>query len=241
MSITEGTQPVAKTWTGAWTSGSPQTTASFTPESGALLVALLSGDGNPTGGNVTGAISDSLTGTWTLLLRTNTAGSNTGGTAEVWCRDSTNTSMTVTATCSGSTANGGQLVVRTLIGALATASQPGATGTKNNDTPATVQASVAAGTGNMIYAAAFNFDTSTAMTVLGNTTSINAFADATNGDNWAAFKSSGDTAGTATYGYSTSVRGMLSAVEIKASAATAAKAYGSIVVPTWGTHRSYTW
>src|SRR5262249_34555716 len=39
----EGTQPAALTWTGAWTAA--QTTASFTPESGALLVALVSGDG----------------------------------------------------------------------------------------------------------------------------------------------------------------------------------------------------
>ncbi len=213
MSITEGTQPAVVTWTGAWTTA--QTTASFTPESGALLVALVCGSGLQSA-DCTASITDSLSGTWTRLLRTNAHTANTGGTAEVWCRDSPGTSMTVSATGDANTSNGGQLTVRTLIDALATASQNGATGSKVNDSPAAMQQSVAAGTGNKIYGAAFNWDTSTAMTVLANTTAITAFVDSTNGDNWAAFKSTGDTAGTATYGYSTSVRGMFSAVEIKA-------------------------
>lgn len=223
MSITEGTQPVAKTWTGAWTSGTPQTTAAFVPESGALLVALVSGDTPASGTIGTASITDSLSGTWTMLRRQNTqAGGVVGGTAEVWIRDSPNTSMTVTATqATGTAANGGQLTVRTLIGALATASQTGAVnGITTNS--AAVQVSVTAGTGNKIYGAALNWTASTAMTVLANTTAITAVVDATNGDNWAAFKSSGDTAGTATYGYSTSTQAQFAAVEILASAAAAA-------------------
>jgi hypothetical protein len=222
VSITEGTQPAAKQWTGAWTTA--QTTASFTPESGALLVALVSGDGTGGATATTAAITDSLSGTWTLLKRQNTTTGTIGGTAEVWCRDSPGTSMTVSATGSGAPAPGGQLVVRTLIGALAAASQNGAVNGATL-TAAAVQVSVAAGTGNKIYGAAFNFTNSTAMTALGNTSVISAFADTTNGDDWEAFKSSADTAGTATYGYSTADDGMIAAVEIKASAAAAAVSY----------------
>lgn len=215
MSITEGTQPAAKTWTVGWTGG--QTTTSFTPESGALLVALVSADSSPTNAGTTGSVTDSLSGTWTLLKRQNAQNGTVGGIVEVWCRDSPGAALTVTATGSASTANGGQLVVRTLIGAAPAAQQNGATGGALLDV-GTVQLSVAAGTGNMIYGGAFNWTSAAAMTVLANTTSINAFADATNGDNWAAFKSSGDTAGTATYGYSTSTQGQIAAAEIKAAA-----------------------
>jgi len=216
MAITEGTQPAAVTWTGAWTTA--QTTASFTPEAGALLIALLSAD-VPVAGSGTGSITDSLGGTWTLLKRQNSTTANVAGTAEVWVRDSPGAALTVSATqVTGTAANGGQLTVRTLIGALPAASQNGATAGNIFDTGA-VQVSVAAGTGNKIYGSAFNWTASTAMTVLGNTTAITAFADATNGDNWAAFRSTGDTAGTATYGYSTVTQGQIAAVEIKAAAA----------------------
>lgn len=213
MSITEGTQPVAKTWTGAWTTA--QTTASFTPESGALLVALLSGDGSAAG--CTGSITDSLSGSWTLLKRQNTNVGTVNGTCEVWVRDSPGASLTVSATNTANGANGGQLVVRTLIGAEVTANQNGATNGGSFD-PAAIQVSVTAGNGNKIYGAAFNFANSTIMTLLGNSSAVNQFSDTTNGDTWEAFKSSGDTAGTATYGYSTSTSGFIAAVEIKAAA-----------------------
>ena len=214
MSITEGTQPAPVQFTGAWTSA--QTTASFTPESGALLVALVAADGGPSPSTPTASITDSLSGSWTLLKRQNTVGTGLAGTCEVWCRDSPNAAMTVSVTGSGGTQPGGQLVVRTLIGAKATASQNGATAGASPNAGA-VQVSVAAGTGNKIYGAAFNFDTSTAMTPLGNTSVISQFSDSTNGDDWEAFKSSGDTAGTATYGYSSSQNGIIAAVEILAS------------------------
>ena len=218
MSITEGTQPAAVTWTGAWTTN--QTTSSFTPESGALLVALVAGDGN-TNSAITDAVSDSLGGTWTLLKRQNAVTATLGGVASVWCRDSPGASLTVSAKNNnelGAGSTGGQLVVRTLIGAKAAASQNGATGGASPSTGA-VQVSVAAGTGGRIYGAAFNYDNSTAMSALANTSVINAFADSTNGDDWEAFKSSADTSGTATYGYSTSHNGMIAAAEILAAPA----------------------
>jgi hypothetical protein len=219
VSISEGTQPAAVQWTGAWTSA--QTTASFTPESGALLVALVSGDGLGSG-TVTAAISDSVNGTtgWVLLKRQNTQNGTLGGTAEVWIKNSPAVSMTVSVTGSGSMANGGQLVVRTLIGAEVVANQNGAVAGAAFTSAAAVQVSVAAGTGNRVYGAAFNWDNSTPMTALGNTTVIAANADATNGDTWEAYKSSADTAGTATYGYSTSHLGQIAAAEIIAAAVT---------------------
>jgi len=230
VSITEGTQPAALQWTGAWTTN--QTTASFNPESGALLVALVAGDGIGSTGTITASVTDSLGGSWTLLKRQNANTSLVGGTAEVWCRDSPGTALTVSTSTSGAAAApGGQLVVRTLIGALATASQPGATAGAS-PASAAVQVSVAAGTGNKIYGAALNYDTSTVMTVLGNTTAISQFADATNGDTWEAFKSTGDTAGTATYGYSTTHNAMIAAVEIKAAASAAGATPGALIVPS---------
>ena len=213
MSITEGTQPVVKTWTGAWTTA--QTTAAFVPESGALLVALLAADSSAVNSGQTGSITDSLSGSWTLLKRQNQQDGVVGGLEEVWCRDSPGVSLTVSATGSANTANGGQLVIRTLIGAKPAAQQNGATGSAFLNTGA-VQCSVAAGTGNKIYGAAHNWTNSTAMTDAGNTSDINQFSDATNGDVWAAFKSTSDTAGTATYGYSTSTQGGVAAVEILA-------------------------
>lgn len=216
MAITEGTQPAPITWTGAWTTA--QTTASFTPEAGALLVALVCGSG-VSSANATAAISDSINGTtgWVLLQRTNAHTGNTAGTAEVWVKDSPGSAMTVSATGTANTLSGGQLTVRTLTGALAAASQNGAVGTIVNDTVVAMQASIAAGTGNMIYGTAYNWDAAATMTTLGNTSAIQSAQDSTNGDTWCSFKSSGTTAGTATYGYSTTCRGMFSGVEIKAS------------------------
>lgn len=217
MAITEDTanQPVAVTFTAVWNLG--QTTASFTPQAGTLLVALLSGDGSATL-TTTGALTDSTGGTWSLLRRNNAVSNNVGGTAEVWCRylSAAPGSMTVTATGSVNSLGGGQLTVRCLMGASST--QPGAVNGASLGNAAAVQASVAAGTGNAVYGAALNWTDSTAMTVLGNTTAVTAFVDTVHGDNWAAFKSSAATAGTATYGYSSSKQGQLAAAEILAEA-----------------------
>ena len=221
MAITEDTtNPAIKTWTGAWTSA--QTTASFTAAANTLIVAILSAAGGSPSLTVTGAISDSLSGGWTLLKRQNTAGTNIGGTCEVWIRNGggVNTAapgaMTVSAVvASGTGGTGGQLNVLCLLGADITANQNGATAGATFNNAAAVQVSVAAGTGGKIYGAALNWSTSTALTVLGNTSDSRSTSDATNGDWWGSFKSTGDTAGTATYGYSTSVIGHIAAAEIK--------------------------
>jgi hypothetical protein len=225
VAITEDTanQPVTVTWTGVSTTA--HTTAAFTPTAGSLLVALVDIDGSSASGSlVTGAVTDSVVGTWTLLARQNTiAVGNVGGTAEVWIRylPSAPGSMTVSVTGSGTgIANGGQLTVRSLLGAASTQSGNATAGA----TPfggAADSVSVAAGAGNWIYGAAFNFNDSGAWVVLANTTAITATVDATNGDNWMAFKSSAATAGTATYGYSSVIRGMIVAAEVIAATAPA--------------------
>lgn len=219
MAISEGTQPAQVNWTGAWTTA--QTSASFTPEAGALLVVMICGDGTGgTGNEVTAVVSDSVGGTagWVLLKRQNANTATIGGTCEVWCKDSPGTAMTVSVTGAGSgLSTGGTMLVRTLIGADTRANQNGAVNGATL-TSAAVQCSVAAGTGNRVYGAAFNFATSTAMTALANSTGY-PFSDTTNGDCWEAFKSPADTAGTATYGFSTAVDGKIAAAEIIASAA----------------------
>lgn len=223
MAITEdtGNQPAAVTTTGVWT-GTALTTAAFSAQAGTLIVAILAGFGNSTAA-VTGAITDSLSGSWTLLKRQNGFTSGvTQGTAEVWARYVATApgSMTVKAVASANGGPGGQLVVRCLLGANPT--QPGALGghdTGGGAGQSAAQCSVAAGTGNVIYGAAMNSDSATLLTVLGNTTSVAAFSDSTNGITEHAFKSTSTTAGTATYGYSTSVHHDMCAVELLAAAA----------------------
>jgi hypothetical protein len=196
--ITEGTQPTPTHPTGTTT-----TSASFTPESGALLVALVAADGLSTAAT-TASVTDSLGGTWTLLKRVNAFSSVNaiGGTAEVWCRDSPGTSMTVTA--SGWASNAGDLTVRTLLGALPAAQQPGATGA--SATGATVPPTAIltpTQIDSWIYAAILDYTTNATLTANAQSTLIDQFVDATNGDTWATFKAAAGTSAlsSTTYGF----------------------------------------
>lgn len=226
MPITEDTanQPAALQWAGAWTSA--QVSAPFSPQAGTLLLALLAADGT-NAGTVTGAITDSAGAgggpdTWHLLHRQNTNSGSTGGTAEVWCRylSTAPGSMTVSVTGSGATAGGGQLVVRSLLGA--NPSQAGAhTGTtgagilmQTTLTPATA--------GNAVYGASVNWTNATTSTANAQTTGISSFLDGTNVDTWNAFKGTAATTTSATsYGYSSpsGIAVQVAAVEIQTAAA----------------------
>jgi hypothetical protein len=224
VTITEGTQPTPTHPTGTTT-----TSASFTPESGALLVALVAADGLSTAAT-TATVTDSLGGTWTLLKRVNAFSSVNaiGGTAEVWCRDSPGTSMTVTA--SGWASNAGDLTVRTLIGAKPAAQQPGATGAST--TGATVPPTAIltpTQIGSRIYGAALDYTTNATLTANANTTSIDQFVDATNGDTWATFKASADTAAlsSTTYGY-TNANAAYNVAAVEILAATTAGSPASV-------------
>jgi hypothetical protein len=215
VAITEDTanQPAA-----VHAGGTSGTTGSFTPPASRLLVALVAVDGN-SGTATTVTMSDTASGVWSLLRRTNSSVAGLGGSAEVWIRDCITSPGAITVTASwagGGGAVGGNVVVRTLIGAAPVASQTGATGGASG-TPGTVAASVTPNTlGSRIYGAALDYTSAITMTVNANTTSIDQFVDTTNGDTWAVFKASADTASLSatSFGYSTSASFNLAAAEV---------------------------
>jgi len=196
--IIEGTQPTPTHPTGTTT-----TSATFTPETGALLVALVAANGLSTAAS-TASLSDSLGGTWTLLKRVNVFSSvnGLGGTTEVWCRDSPGTSMTVTA--SGWGANAGNLTVRTLIGALPAALQVGATGASTTGAAVPPTAILTpTQSDSWIYGACLDYTTNASMVANAQSSLIDQFQDATNGDTWATFKGAAGTSAlsSTTYGF----------------------------------------
>jgi hypothetical protein len=229
VAITEGTQP-----TPVHATGLSATTASFTPEANTLLVALVAADGLSTVALST-AVSDSLSGSWTLLKRQNTI-TGVGGAAEVWIRDigASPASMTVTANWNNAAGtNGGNLTVRTLIGALPVAQQTGATGGNGGSSVAPTCSLTPTQIGSRIYGAALDYTTNATLTANANTTSIDQFPDATNGDTWATFQASGDTSSlsSTSYGYTNANAAYnVAAAEILA-AATAGDAPQPIVAP----------
>lgn len=187
MAISEDTanQPAA-----VHSSTMTATTASFSPQASTLLVALLAVDGAGGGSATTAAVTDSLAGSWTLLKRQNNTGGGVGGSAEVWCRylSSAPGSMTVTGTWSTNGANGGNLVVRSLLGANNV--QNGAVG-GTGGTPVAPTATLTPTTvGAWVYGACLDYSTNASMTANANTSLIDQFQDATNGDTWATFKGS---------------------------------------------------
>jgi hypothetical protein len=213
--ITEGVQPAALVWEDA--NGTTKTTVSFSPAASTLLVALVNIDGSETGGAVTAAVTDSTGGTWTLLKRQNTVTATVGGSAEVWCRDLSSAPGALTVSVIGSGTGmlpGGSLVVRSLVNASPT--QNGATAGATPTMADTMAVSVAAATGNRVYGTAFNYEGPIAITPNAATTAVLHQEDFTNGAVYAAFKSSADTTGTATYGYTNQTRGQIAAVTIKA-------------------------
>lgn len=188
MAISEdtGSQPAAV----HTSAGTPATTASFSPQAGTLLVAMI-GTNGPSGTAVTATITDSLSGSWTLLKRQNTS-TSMGGTAEIWCRylNTAPGSMTVTGSWTGAD-TGANFVVRCLLGASPT---------QNGATAATGGSSIAPNTaisptqfGSWVYGALMDWTASTTMVANSNTTIIDQFNDTTNGDTYAALKASAST------------------------------------------------
>jgi hypothetical protein len=192
VAITEGTQP-----TPVHPTGTTATTGAFTPEANSLLVALVAADGTSTA-TTTASLSDSLSGSWTLLKRQNSINSGApgdlGGTAEVWIRDIGSSPASMTVTASGWASNAGNLTVRTLIGALPVAQQTGATGGAGGGSIAPTATVTPNSDGSRIYGAALDYTTNATLTANAATTSIDQFVDGTNGDTWATFKGSADTA-----------------------------------------------
>lgn len=185
MAISEDTsnQPVA-----VHSTTRVATTASFSPQANTLLVALVAVDGAATLAT-TAAITDSLSGTWTLLIRENVKITGTlGGSSEVWCRylSSAPGSMTVTSTWSVNGQPGGNLVVRSLLGADPT--QPGATGVSGAASINPVASLTPTVIGSWVYGAILDYTTNATLVANANTTIIDQYVDATNGDTWGTIK-----------------------------------------------------
>ena len=237
----DGSSPAAVTWTGTWTSA--KTTSSFTPPAGLYIIALLSADGTANAA-CTGSVSDSLTGSWSLLKRQNYVQGGFGGTAEVWFRTTvtTNTSMTVSATCTANGSTGGLLVAQVLTGCKST--QAGVTGGTQH-LPGVLTIAITPGAaGNLVFGAGYDYDASTAFTANGSTTSLSVFQDSTNGDTWGTFKGSSTTVtSSTTFGWSTpaSCNNNICAVEIQAAAGAAFIAEPNPMVVNPAQVRSYNW
>lgn len=220
------------------------TTASFSPQANTLMVALVSADGAGGASATTAAVTDSLSGTWTLLKRQNNTGGGVGGSAEVWCRyvSSAPGSVTVTATWNTNGAAGGALTVRCLLGANST--QPGAVGGTGGTPVAPTATLTPTVIGSWVYGANLNFSASTSMTANANTTRIDQFQDTTNGDNWNSFKGATAVASlsSTTYGYTNSNTSYnTAAAEILAAAGGGAVVQPPPVVVGQAVSRAATW
>jgi hypothetical protein len=160
------------------------TTASFTPVANSLLIAEVT-VGNSTGsGLTTGAITDSLSSTWTLLKRSNISGS---GCSEVWGMDAgaSPAARTVTLTGTASVGQGTVLTVKVLTGAAAVASCLGASVAQG--TTATSASITTTTAGSYVAGGVSHSEANVALTANGSTTLDSNFADASNGSSYATF------------------------------------------------------
>lgn len=200
------------------------TTASFTPDAGSLVVALV-GLGNTTGsGLTTGTVTDSVSSTWVRLGRANVSGS---GCSEVWVTDAGSSPAARTVTCTGTATTGAgiALAVKTLTGAAAAAAQTGAVATSlGTATSLSITTTVA---GSHVYGAIAHSEATVTLVANGITTIINNFADSSNGSCYADIKATSDTGtpGATVLGLTTATSSnyLITLVEILA---------GSYVAPT---------
>lgn len=199
MTITEdASQPGPVQITGTSGSSGP-----FSPPA-CLLVAVVAVDGPLTNTQQnSNVVSDSGTHTWVRKTRGNTfVSSALSGSTEVWECQLTSPPGSITVSTAWTGANGGELVVRVLKGAAADQSTA-ATNTAGGTSIAPTVAVTPTQIGSHVYGAALDWTTNAVLTPNGNTTSIGQFADATDGDTWAAWSAAADTASlvSTTFGY----------------------------------------
>ena len=193
-----------------FTASTVSTTASFTPPANSLLVAVC--NLGAASGTVTGTVTDSLSGVWSLRVRQNAASS---GSAEIWVRDVGATPSAMTVTLTGSTGNSTQLSVRVVTNAGSAAQQQaGATAVKATS-PADIPITAVAA-GSQIYTSMVYTSASQALVVDSNTTAILSTQDATNGQTNGSAKMAGLTSapGAYTVGWTNTVAAEAVAVEI---------------------------
>lgn len=223
-----------------WASGAASAvTTAFTPPDNSLLVAICA-IGNGAAVTATGAVTDSLGGSWTLLARGQTG---TMGNAEVFCRDiSTGQSMTVTY---DSTAADMGVKVRALSGFAATASQPGAVATTAAGTTAELALTTTTAGSLPVVALGYQVGAIGPMTPNGSTTE-HGDVNGGSGDTYAAGEASSvtGTPGSITLGWSGETGlsdNVMVAVEILPAAQSAAATPGPVVAPRAAVTRAAVW
>lgn len=171
--------------------GTPITTGSFTPRAGQLVLALVVVDG-PASTTATGTVTDSSSGTWTLLKRSNVTGATAGGSCEIWSRYITTSPGAITVSCACSPSVGGEVAIRILNGAAPV--QNGVTAGNGGSAIAPTLSIAGTKLGSRVYGTLERWTSSTAAVMNANTTAINSFSDTGNGTWFGAFRGANDTA-----------------------------------------------
>lgn len=161
------------------------TTASFTPTASSLLVAV--GASGSSGTPITGAVTDSLGSTWTLIRRNNAA---RGEACEVWMMDAGASPAARTVTWTVSTGgDGAAFSVGVFTGAQTTAQHSATVGSSASGTQLTISLTPAA-SGSLIVGSA-------GYAVANQTWTVNAATSVASP--WTMFNNAGDTETHATF------------------------------------------
>lgn len=184
-----------------------RTSDSFTPQTNAAIFVIV---GLADNGSVPSAtVTDSLSNAYTLLAANVVPGTNFQAVYWRYYKTSPG-SITVTVQSTNSS-NGGMFEVLNYLGVSPV--QDGNTFSLARRTAGTIQGSLTVGSGNIAIGAGSNWNGSTALTALANTTVAGHFEDTSDGDAYSAFTSA--TTGTNTYGYTDSTIGSFVIVEVK--------------------------
>jgi hypothetical protein len=202
MSVAEGGTTAVAT-----ANATTVTSASITPTANTLMVALVAMGNGAGSASSLGAVTDSVAGTWT---RKAGEASATGGVAEVWMKDAgaSPSAQTVTYDPGGAGASGLIIVVKYYTGAVALASQTGATAV-NGGTTAFSKAVVTTTAGSLVVGAHGRASDASVLTALAGTTIIGQF-NGTSGDTAGLYVASAvtGTPGSTTFGASNVASGV---------------------------------
>ena len=159
------------------------TTASFSPPTNSLLVAIVAGGFN-SGGSTSATVSDTAGHTWTSGVS-----ANTFGLAQISYTYLTSAPGSITVTASYTHLGGGRLLaVRVLNGARASQSgAASATSLTSGSTSAAVTITTTT-SGSQVYGVSYDASTNSVFTANGSTTIVNNFNDVTDTVTLAAWK-----------------------------------------------------
>jgi hypothetical protein len=184
------------------TTGLTLTTASFSPEAGTLLVAVVIIDSGPSSA-ASSVMSDTATGSWTVLKRQNTSTASVSGAVEIQARYCSTAPGAITATATLTGSGGGLLSVACVRHARPDTMQKGnVNGAAASGTQTPALAVAATVLGSRIYGGILRWSAATGVTMNAQTTQIATLANATNGTNYTSCKGNADNTAVAavTYG-----------------------------------------